>query len=141
MNTFIMYKNLLSIKFILLLCGSIIFIIKTVSVYQEKHRSWNILTKVFYVLSMGLFAAEAIIVIMGVIGILVKDWDVIVIIIMVIDGIVGGMFMRELTMNHKPPVKRVVCRRAISPYHYDQRLKALAFTLFKPLCPSYSATP
>ena len=43
--------------------------------------------------------------------------------------------------NHKPPVKRVVCRRAISPYHYDQRLKALAFTLFKPLCPSYSATP
>ena len=70
MNTFIMYKNLLSIKFILLLCGSIIFIIKTVSVYQEKHRSWNILTKVFYVL-----------------------------IIMVIDGIVGGMFMRELTMN------------------------------------------
>ena len=104
MNTFIMYKNLLSIKFILLLCGSIIFIIKTVSVYQEKHRSWNILTKVFYVLSMGLFAAEAIIVIMGVIGILVKDWDVIdwdviVIIIMVIDGIVGGMFMRELTMN------------------------------------------
>ena len=99
MNTFIMYKNLLSIKFILLLCGSIIFIIKTVSVYQEKHRSWNILTKVFYVLSMGLFAAEAIIVVMGVIGILVKDWDVIVIIIMVIDGIVGGMFMRELTMN------------------------------------------
>ena len=102
MNTFIMYKNLLSIKFILLLCGSIIFIIKTVSVYQEKHRSWNILTRVFYVLSMGLFAAEAIIVIMGVIGILVKDWDVIVIIIMVIDGIVGivgGMFMRELTMN------------------------------------------
>ena len=49
MNTFIMYKNLLSIKFILLLCGSIIFIIKTVSVYQEKHRSWNILTRVFYV--------------------------------------------------------------------------------------------
>lgn len=44
-------------------------------------------------------------------------------------------------VNHKPPVKRVVCRRAISPYHYDQRLKALAFTLFKPLCPSYSATP
>lgn len=99
MNTFITYKNLLSIKFILLLCGSIIFIIKTVSVYQEKHRSWNILTKVFYVLSMGLFAAEAIIVIMGVIGILVKDWDVIVIIMMIIDGIVGGMFMRELTLN------------------------------------------
>ena len=99
MNTFITYKNLLSIKFILLLCGSIIFIIKTVSVYQEKHKSWNILTKVFYVLSMGLFATEAIIVIMGVIGILVKDWDVIVIIMMVIDGIVGGMFMRELTMN------------------------------------------
>ena len=99
MNTFITYKNLLSIKFILLLCGSIIFIIKTVSVYQEKHKSWNILTKVFYVLSMGLFAAEAIIVIMGVIGILVKDWDVIVIIMMVIDGIVGGMFMRELTLN------------------------------------------
>lgn len=46
-----------------------------------------------------------------------------------------------LPENHKPPVKRVVCRRAISPYHYDQRLKALAFTLFKPLCPSYSATP
>ena len=99
MNTFITYKNLLSIKFILLLCGSIIFIIKTVSVYQEKHKSWNILTKVFYALSMGLFAAEAIIVIMGVIGILVKDWDVIVIIMMVIDGIVGGMFMRELTLN------------------------------------------
>lgn len=99
MNTFITYKNLLSVKFILLLCGSIIFIIKTVSVYQEKHKSWNILTKVFYVLSMGLFAAEAIIVIMGVIGILVKDWDVIVIIMMVIDGIVGGMFMRELTLN------------------------------------------
>lgn len=99
MNTFIMYKNLLSIKFILLLCGCIIFIIKTVSVYQEKHKSWNILTKVFYVLSMGLFAAEAIIVIMGVIGILVKDWDVIVIIMMVIDGIVGGMFIRELTLN------------------------------------------
>ena len=98
MNTFITYKNLLSIKFILLLCGSIIFIIKTVSVYQEKHKSWNIL-KVFYVLSMGLFAAEAIIVIMGVIGILVKDWDVIVIIMMIIDGIVGGMFMRELTLN------------------------------------------
>lgn len=99
MNTFITYKNLLSIKFILLLCGSIIFIIKTVSVYQEKHKSWNILTKVFYVLSMGLFAAEAIIVIMGVIGILVKDWDVIVIIMMVIDGIVGGMFMKELPLN------------------------------------------
>lgn len=99
MNTFITYKNLLSIKFILLLCGSIIFIIKTVSVYQEKHKSWNILTKVFYALSMGLFAAEAIIVIMSVIGILVKDWDVIVIIMMVIDGIVGGMFMRELTLN------------------------------------------
>lgn len=29
----------------------------------------------------------------------------------------------------------------IHPNHYDQRLKALAFTLFKPLCPSYSATP
>ena len=47
----------------------------------------------------------------------------------------------DVLKNHKPPVKRVVCRRAISPYHYDQRLKALAFTLFKPLCPSYSATP
>ena len=47
----------------------------------------------------------------------------------------------RIRQNHKPPVKRVVCRRAISPYHYDQRLKALAFTLFKPLCPSYSATP
>lgn len=43
--------------------------------------------------------AEAIIVIMGVIGILVKDWDVIVIIMMVIDGIVGGMFMKELPLN------------------------------------------
>ena len=37
MNTFITYKNLLSIKFILLLCGSIIFIIKTVSVYIRKN--------------------------------------------------------------------------------------------------------
>ena len=117
MNTFITYKNLLSIKFILLLCGSIIFIIKTVSVYQEKHKSWNILTKVFYVLSMGLFAAEAIIVIMGVIGILVKDWDVIVIIIMVIDGIVGGMFMRELTMNKGVEYTKEELRR----YEISQR--------------------
>ena len=114
MNAFITYKNLLSIKFILLLCGSIIFIIKTVSIYQEKHKSWNILTKVFYVLSMGLFAAEAIIVIMGVIGILVKDWDVIVIIMMVIDGIVGGMFMRELTMNMRIIIfsKEIICKNA-----------------------------
>lgn len=117
MNAFITYKNLLSIKFILLLCGSIIFIIKTVSIYQEKHKSWNILTKVFYVLSMGLFAAEAIIVIMGVIGILVKDWDVIVIIMMVIDGIVGGMFMRELTMNKGVEYTKEELRR----YEISQR--------------------
>ena len=54
---------------------------------------------------------------------------------------ISGGYEYEYHSNHKPPVKRVVCRRATSPYHYDQRLKALAFTLFKPLCPSYSATP
>ena len=47
MNTFITYKNLLSIKFILLLCGSIIFIIKTVSVYQENIKVGIFLLKFF----------------------------------------------------------------------------------------------
>ena len=47
MNTFIMYKNLLSIKFILLLCGSIIFIIKTVSVYRKNIEVGIFLLKFF----------------------------------------------------------------------------------------------
>ncbi len=78
-------------KFMVLLCGTVILIIKSIYVYQKKYQKWTVFTRILYVMTMGGFEIGIVIVMEGVTGIFTKNWDIVVMMLMIFSGIIGGM--------------------------------------------------
>ena len=86
-------------KFMVLLCGIVILIIKSIYVYQKKYQKWEFFTRILYIMTMGGFEIGMVIVMGGVTGIFTKNWDIVVMILMIFSGIIGGMLMKVLVIN------------------------------------------
>ena len=86
-------------KFMVLLCGTVILIIKSIYVYQKKYQKWTVFTRILYVMTMGGFEIGIVIVMGGVTGIFTKNWDIVVMMLMIFSGIIGGMLMKVLVIN------------------------------------------
>ena len=86
-------------KFMVLLCCTVILIIKSIYVYQKKYQKWTVFTRILYVMTMGGFEIGIVIVMGGVTGIFTKNWDIVVMMLMIFSGIIGGMLMKVLVIN------------------------------------------
>ena len=74
-------------------CGAGIY------VYQKKYQKWTVFTRILYVMTMGGFEIGIVIVMGGVTGIFTKNWDIVVMMLMIFSGIIGGMLMKVLVIN------------------------------------------
>lgn len=52
-------------KFMVLLCGTVILIIKSIYVYQKKYQKWKFFTRILYIMTMGGFEIGMVIVMGG----------------------------------------------------------------------------
>ena len=86
-------------KFMVLLCCTVILIIKSIYVYQKKYQKWKFFTRILYIMTMGGFEIGMVIVMGGVTGIFTKNWDIVVMMLMIFSGIIGGMLMKVLVIN------------------------------------------
>ena len=59
-------------KFMVLLCGTVILIIKSIYVYQKKYQKWTVFTRILYVVTMGGFEIGIVIVMGGLLAFLQK---------------------------------------------------------------------
>ena len=59
-------------KFMVLLCGTVILIIKSIYVYQKKYQKWTVFTRILYVMTMGGFEIGIVIVMGGLLAFLQK---------------------------------------------------------------------
>ena len=59
-------------KFMVLLCGTVILIIKSIYVYQKKYQKWTVFTRILYVMTMGGFEIGLVIVMGGLLAFLQK---------------------------------------------------------------------
>ena len=59
-------------KFMVLLCGTVILIIKSIYVYQKKYHEWTVFTRILYVMTMGGFEIGIVIVMGGLLEFLQK---------------------------------------------------------------------
>ena len=59
-------------KFMVLLCGTVILIIKSIYVYQKKYQKWTVFTRKLYVMTMGGFEIGIVIVMGGLLAFLQK---------------------------------------------------------------------
>ena len=82
-------------KFMVLLCSTVILIIKSIYVYQKKYQKWTVFTRILYVMTMGGFEIGIVIVMGGVTGIFTKNWDIVVMMLMIFSGIIGGMLKKN----------------------------------------------
>ena len=67
--------------------------------YQKKYQKWTVFTRILYVMTMGGFEIGIVIVMGGVTGIFTKNWDIVVMMLMIFSGIIGGMLMKVLVIN------------------------------------------
>ena len=59
-------------KFMVLLCGTVILIIRSIYVYQKKYQKWTVFTRILYVMTMGGFEIGIVIVMGGLLAFLQK---------------------------------------------------------------------
>ena len=59
----------------------------------------QVFTRILYVMTMGGFEIGMVIVMGGVTGIFTKNWDIVVMMLMIFSGIIGGMLMKVLVIN------------------------------------------
>ena len=83
-------------KFMVLLCGAIIFIIKAIYFYIKTCKKWRKLTKIFYVMTMVPLSASSIITLGGVSNIIKGDWVIKVFSMMIFGGFIGGWYVKSL---------------------------------------------
>ena len=83
-------------KFMVLLCCTVILIIKSLYFYIKTCKKWRKLTKIFYVMTMVPLSASSIITLGGVSNIIKGDWVIKVFSMMIFGGFIGGWYVKSL---------------------------------------------
>ena len=83
-------------KFMVLLCCTVILIIKSLYFYIKTCKKWKRLTKTLYVMTVVPFFASLIITLGGVSNIIKGDWVIKVFSMMIFGGFIGGWYVKNL---------------------------------------------
>ena len=83
-------------KFMVLLCCTIISMIKAIYFYVNTVKKWKRLTRTLYVMTVVPFFASLIITLGGVSNIIKGDWVIKVFSMMIFGGFIGGWYVKSL---------------------------------------------
>lgn len=83
-------------KFMVLLCCTIVSMIKAIYFYVNTVKKWKRLTKTLYVMTVVPFFASLIITLGGVSNIIKGDWVIKVFSMMIFGGFIGGWYVKSL---------------------------------------------
>ena len=83
-------------KFMVLLCCTVILIIKAIYFYVNTVKKWKRLTKTLYVMTVVPFFASLIITLGGVSNIIKGDWVIKVFSVVIFGGFMGGWYVKSL---------------------------------------------
>ena len=83
-------------KFMVLLCCTIISMIKAIYFYINTVKKWKRLTKTLYVMTVVPFFASLIITLGGVSNIIKGDWVIKVFSVVIFGGFMGGWYVKSL---------------------------------------------
>lgn len=86
-------------KFMVLLCCTVILIIKSLYFYIKTCKKWKKITQIFYIMMVGSFLLSLIIGLCGVVGLIRNYWDVGSISMLIFSQVSGGIFVKELLKN------------------------------------------
>ena len=83
-------------KFMVLLCCTVILIIKSLYFYIKTCKKWKKITQIFYIMMVGSFLLSSIITLGGVSNIIKGDWVIKVFSIVIFGGFMGGWYVKSL---------------------------------------------
>ena len=83
-------------KFMVLLCCTIVSMIKAIYFYVNTVKKWKRLTKTLYVMTVVPFFASLIITLGGVSNIIKGDWVIKVFSVVIFGGFMGGWYVKSL---------------------------------------------
>ena len=83
-------------KFMVLLCCTIVSMIKAIYFYVNTFKKWKRLTKTLYVMTVVPFFASLIITLGGVSNIIKGDWVIKVFSVVIFGGFMGGWYVKSL---------------------------------------------
>lgn len=83
-------------KFMVLLCCTIVSMIKAIYFYVNTVKKWKRLTKTLYVMTVVPFFASSIITLGGVSNIIKGDWVIKVFSVVIFGGFMGGWYVKSL---------------------------------------------
>ena len=83
-------------KFMVLLCCTIVSMIKAIYFYVNTVKKWKRLTKTLYVMTMVPLSASSIITLGGVSNIIKGDWVIKVFSVVIFGGFMGGWYVKSL---------------------------------------------
>ena len=83
-------------KFMVLLCCTIVSMIKAIYFYVNTVKKWKRLTRTLYVMTVVPFFASLIITLGGVSNIIKGDWVIKVFSMMIFGGFIGGWYVKSL---------------------------------------------
>ena len=86
-------------KFMVLLCCTVILIIKSLYFYIKTCKKWKKMTKIFYIMMVGSFLLSLIIGLCGVVGLIRNYWDAGSLSMLIFSQVSGGIFVKELLKN------------------------------------------
>ena len=86
-------------KFMVLLCGTIISMIKAIYFYIKTCKKWKKITQIFYIMMVGSFLLSLIIGLCGVVGLIRNYWDAGSLSMLIFSQVSGGIFVKELLKN------------------------------------------
>ena len=86
-------------KFMVLLCCTIILIIKSLYFYIKTCKKWKKITQILYIMMVGSFLLSLIIGLSGVVGLIRNYWDAGSLSMLIFSQVSGGIFVKELLKN------------------------------------------
>ena len=86
-------------KFMVLLCCTVILIIKSLYFYVNTVKKWKKITQILYIMMVGSFLLSLIIGLCGVVGLIRNYWDAGSLSMLIFSQVSGGIFVKELLKN------------------------------------------
>ena len=86
-------------KFMVLLCFTVILIIKSLYFYIKTCKKWKKITQIFYIMMVGSFLLSLIIGLCGVVGLIRNYWGAGSLSMLIFSQVSGGIFVKELLKN------------------------------------------
>ena len=86
-------------KFMVLLCCTIVSMIKAIYFYINTVKKWKKITQIFYIMMIGSFLLSLIIGLCGVVGLIRNYWDAGSLSMLIFSQVSGGIFVKELLKN------------------------------------------